>query len=147
MPTLLINSHDNTDSVNLKQTQSAIIANAIELHSSPKVNSNNISNVSEWIVSCNKESNTSNSDIHQESETPISHIPAETILLEEKEENEFLDLRNKECKNDQSKFQNVCPDLSQISILQSKGTFASESGQLNISEIKPSSLKPESSIN
>ncbi|CAG8646329.1 2663_t:CDS:2, partial [Diversispora eburnea] len=50
MPTLSMNSHDSTDYVNLEQTQSAIIANAMELHSSPEVNSNNIS-VSERIVS------------------------------------------------------------------------------------------------
>ncbi|CAG8638894.1 1689_t:CDS:2 [Acaulospora morrowiae] len=147
MPTLSINSHDSTDFVNLEQMQSAIIANAMELHFSSEVNSNNISNVSEQIVSRNEESNTSNSDIHQESKTPTFHIPAETTSLEEKEENEFLDLRNKEWKNDQSKSQNACPDSPQISVSQSKGTFASESGQLNISEIKPSSLEPESSIN
>ncbi|CAG8591367.1 5074_t:CDS:2, partial [Diversispora eburnea] len=92
MPTLSINSHNNTDSVNLEQTQSTIIANAMELHSSHEVNSN----VSERIVSRNEKSNTSNSDIHQESETSTSPIPAKTISSEEKEVVDFLDLKEKE---------------------------------------------------
>ncbi|CAG8683305.1 6499_t:CDS:2 [Cetraspora pellucida] len=41
-----------------------------------------------------KESNTSNSDIYQNSVTPTS--PAETISLEENKENEFLDSKHKE---------------------------------------------------
>ncbi|CAG8643586.1 3670_t:CDS:2, partial [Diversispora eburnea] len=38
----------------------------------------------------------SNSDIYQDSVTPTSPIPVETISLEEKEENEFLNLQYKE---------------------------------------------------
>ncbi|CAG8817903.1 22292_t:CDS:2, partial [Gigaspora margarita] len=63
----------------------------------------NSNNTSEQIISCNEKSNTSNSDIYQDSVTPTS--PAETISfdsqsdlrrLEEKVENEFLDSKYRE---------------------------------------------------
>ncbi|RHZ46150.1 hypothetical protein Glove_632g23 [Diversispora epigaea] len=106
---------NNTNSVNLEQTQSAI---------SPEINSNNnldhpssAEKVENILDNTSNHSTTAsnNSDIHQESiisshevpasnnfdtqqelETPTSPIPAETISLEEKEENEFLNLRYKE---------------------------------------------------
>ncbi|CAG8638012.1 8210_t:CDS:2, partial [Diversispora eburnea] len=67
-------------------------------------NTLNSNNTHEQIVSRNEESNTSNhevtasgnSDTQQELETSTSPIPAETISLEEKEENEFLDSMYKE---------------------------------------------------
>ncbi|CAH1767314.1 10578_t:CDS:2, partial [Entrophospora sp. SA101] len=50
----------------------------------------------ESIISSHEVSTSSNSDIQQELETSTSPISAEAISLEEKEENEFLDLRYKE---------------------------------------------------
>ncbi|CAG8585365.1 8148_t:CDS:2, partial [Diversispora eburnea] len=114
-PILSINNCDSNDIVNLEQTQSAIVASAIELHSFPKVNSN----ISEHIVSHNEES--------------TFPIPTETISLEEKEETNFWICRigkrkfqdhdtpsiiTSEQKNNQSTFQNACPDSPQISISQ-----------------------------
>ncbi|CAH1768853.1 14193_t:CDS:1 [Entrophospora sp. SA101] len=67
-------------------------------------NTLNSNDTHEQIVSHNEESNISshevtasgNSDTQQELETSTSPIPAETISLEEKEENEFLDSTYKE---------------------------------------------------
>ncbi|CAG8606979.1 2250_t:CDS:2 [Diversispora eburnea] len=95
---------NNTNSVNLEQTQSAI---------SPEINSNNnldhlsstekVENILDNI-SNHSTTASNNSDIHQESiissheelEISISPIPAETISLEEKEENKFLNSMHKE---------------------------------------------------
>ncbi|RHZ76281.1 hypothetical protein Glove_199g103 [Diversispora epigaea] len=106
---------NNTNSVNLEQTQSAI---------SPEINSNNnldhpssaekVENIldntynhsmtasnnsdihQESIISSHEVPASSNFETQQELETSTSPIPAETISLEEKEENEFLDSMYKE---------------------------------------------------
>ncbi|CAG8599702.1 11969_t:CDS:2, partial [Diversispora eburnea] len=92
MPTLSINSHDSTDSVNLEQTQSDTPEKII----SPE----QIENTSD---------NASNSDIYQP-------IIIETKSLENKEVDEFLDSKDKEGvsnmireRNKEKKFRDLSP--------------------------------------
>ncbi|CAG8486714.1 4514_t:CDS:2 [Acaulospora morrowiae] len=67
--------------------------------------SNNVSNSDEPnnVLTSDISDNALNSDVCLEETKSASPIPAETISLEEKEENEFLNLRYKEQGNDQQK--------------------------------------------
>ncbi|CAG8759449.1 18079_t:CDS:1, partial [Gigaspora rosea] len=103
-PTEMKNSNDIPEQIEI-QTENASASNISDITS----NSSHFVTASskdthEQTISRNEESNTSshevtafgNSDAQQESETSTSPTPAETISLEEKEENEFLDSMYKE---------------------------------------------------
>ncbi|CAG8597327.1 11347_t:CDS:2, partial [Diversispora eburnea] len=97
------NSNDTPEPIDL-QTEDVSVSDISDNTSNSGVSLSLVDNTSEQIVSRNEESNTSShsvsasskSDIYQDSVTPTSPISAETISLEEKEENEFLNLRYKE---------------------------------------------------
>ncbi|CAG8604103.1 1974_t:CDS:2, partial [Diversispora eburnea] len=97
------NFNDTPEQIDL-QIEDVLTSDISDNTSNSDVSLPLIDNTSEQIVSRNEESNTSshsvfassNSDIYQDSVTLTSPIPSETISLEEKEENEFLDSMYKE---------------------------------------------------
>ncbi|CAG8768659.1 3470_t:CDS:1, partial [Acaulospora morrowiae] len=122
----------------------------------------NSNDTHEQIISRNVESNTSNLDIYQESVTPISL--KETISLEEKEENEFLDSKHRETvrkeiienikksSRDQELLSTPENTIPKISISPNKNVPISEAEKsllnkdLNIQDTKLSSSESKSSI-
>ncbi|RHZ52557.1 hypothetical protein Glove_460g18 [Diversispora epigaea] len=129
-------------------------------------NTLNSNDTHEQIVSYNEESNISshfvttsgNSDLYQESVTPTPPIPAKTISMEEKEENEFLDSMYKEqvskeimerIREKKLRDQNLSSDISSseevVSEVSVPSTSISRNTELRKSEISAGAPRPKNS--